>query len=433
MISTPKNTEAETGHQKALFDDGGNHDVLAELANFFDFSKDEIEEHTRRQQVVEARHMIMYLLREYGGMSFPAIGRLIGKRDHTTVIHAYNKTKQEVTDDPTLLESLAGPISLVEALRVRKQKVEEEIREMNARLYAEAMANIRLTREKRKSPRIRTIPDRDMKILEMYREGLTLKNISDIFGVSRERIRQVVLTTIQYLAINESITNGIVMDVDVLLEEESKKRKMVQDSKKPAKPPKAKDKRWSIYYDACRECGSTVYKHVRQGYCERCLGAYRGEVREKIIVEHSSRCDICHISRPEAIRTYGRDLYIKKDKTVLCKKHFLADSAQKMGHYKHFDWSRHYDACKKCGTTTIPHARGGLCVNCSSSLTNEQREQIIIDHHGKCDQCGLRRAEQRTRYHSDFRITNQKKVLCTHCFNKGLGSRRSKPARTRLN
>ena len=40
----------------------------------------------------------MYLCREVANMSFPQIGKDFGDRDHSTVMHAYNKIKKEVKD-----------------------------------------------------------------------------------------------------------------------------------------------------------------------------------------------------------------------------------------------------------------------------------------------------------------------------------------------
>jgi chromosomal replication initiator protein len=38
-----------------------------------------------------ARQIAMYLFRDLTDFSYPAIGREFGGRDHTTVIHAYEK------------------------------------------------------------------------------------------------------------------------------------------------------------------------------------------------------------------------------------------------------------------------------------------------------------------------------------------------------
>jgi chromosomal replication initiator protein len=40
----------------------------------------------------------MYVIRELTDLSYPAIGRLFGNRDHTTVIHAVAKTQHVMKD-----------------------------------------------------------------------------------------------------------------------------------------------------------------------------------------------------------------------------------------------------------------------------------------------------------------------------------------------
>lgn len=417
--------QPETPAEVAQLDVGGEDDVLATLSEFFGLERWEIEERNRRHEVARARQIIMYLLREYGGMSFPAIGRLVGKRDHTTTIHAYTKIKEEAATDPHFFEQLAGPIALATSLGKRRILVEEKIRGMNEELRKEVAALLQSRKAIKAKPKVRVIPERDLKVLEMYREGLTLQNMASMFNLSRERIRQIVVVTIRNLAINESITKGIVMDVDVLMEEESKKRKTAQDSKKPIKPKKIKNTRWSTYYDACKVCNSTVYPHVKQGLCEQCAGSFRGKIREDIINKHSSSCDMCHISRPEAIRTYGRDFYVKKDRSVLCRKCFLENSGLEMGHYKKFEWSRHYAACKNCGTTTVPFSGRGLCINCAGSLSNEGREKFIVSGGSRCSRCGLPRAQAVEKFNTDLRVTKLKETLCMSCFQKYIREKRS--------
>lgn len=41
----------------------------------------------RQPRVVAARHLAMYVSREWLGKSYPKIGKLFGGRDHTTVLH----------------------------------------------------------------------------------------------------------------------------------------------------------------------------------------------------------------------------------------------------------------------------------------------------------------------------------------------------------
>lgn len=51
---------------------------------------EELRENCRRQDVVIQRDLVIKRLRDEFKFSFPALGKLF-KRDHTTIIHAYNK------------------------------------------------------------------------------------------------------------------------------------------------------------------------------------------------------------------------------------------------------------------------------------------------------------------------------------------------------
>ena len=46
------------------------------------------------------RQIAMYLCREVADMSFSAIGKDFGGRDHSTVLHAYSKIKDEYDNNP---------------------------------------------------------------------------------------------------------------------------------------------------------------------------------------------------------------------------------------------------------------------------------------------------------------------------------------------
>lgn len=298
-------------------------DIVEVLARQLGFEKADIERHTRKKEVVNARDIIIYLLREYGDMSYPGIGRLLD-RDHTTIIHAYVKLKDRYSKNPELEKILHPLIANVNAVKERKIKVETD-------LIPNILASMEPV-ERIRTVTFKEIPERNIKILNLYREGLTLQNIANVIGgITRERVRQIVINTIKQNAINESVTKGIVMDSEVLAEEEAKKRKAVQNAKKPIKQPVVKEKRWSRYYAACRSCGTTVIPHVRKGYCENCIGSYRGERREEVINHHGNKCDVCQIERGEAIRKYGRDFYITKDQKVLCRRHFLQMSGRILG------------------------------------------------------------------------------------------------------
>jgi chromosomal replication initiator protein len=50
----------------------------------------------------------MYLLRTELGLPLEEVGRLVGGRDHTTVIHAVDKVTELASDDVHIREDLLG-------------------------------------------------------------------------------------------------------------------------------------------------------------------------------------------------------------------------------------------------------------------------------------------------------------------------------------
>ena len=52
------------------------------------------------------RQIIMYILSEDFQVSYPAIGKKLGGRDHTTVIHSCEKIKDELQGNSELEEEI---------------------------------------------------------------------------------------------------------------------------------------------------------------------------------------------------------------------------------------------------------------------------------------------------------------------------------------
>jgi chromosomal replication initiator protein len=65
--------------------------ILEATAKMFGFTVDELRGKSRRRPLVTARQIGMYVCREMTDLSYPAIAREYGGRDHTTVIHAVDK------------------------------------------------------------------------------------------------------------------------------------------------------------------------------------------------------------------------------------------------------------------------------------------------------------------------------------------------------
>jgi chromosomal replication initiator protein len=79
-------------------------EVVRIVADFYNIDEALIYEKTRRKEVVQTRQMIMYLLREEFNISYPLIGQELGGKDHTTIIHSYKKIKQELEQNPKLVQ-----------------------------------------------------------------------------------------------------------------------------------------------------------------------------------------------------------------------------------------------------------------------------------------------------------------------------------------
>lgn len=60
----------------------------------------------RTKNIVTARHIAMYLARELTEYSLPVIGDYFGGKDHTTVLHSYNKIKDQLKTDKNLKLSI---------------------------------------------------------------------------------------------------------------------------------------------------------------------------------------------------------------------------------------------------------------------------------------------------------------------------------------
>jgi len=82
-------------------------DVVKTVSEFYNLSEDAIYNKTRRKEVVKPRQVVMFILREDFNVSFPSIGEKLGGRDHTTVIHSYNKVKDELKTDPVLSQEIS--------------------------------------------------------------------------------------------------------------------------------------------------------------------------------------------------------------------------------------------------------------------------------------------------------------------------------------
>ena len=70
--------------------------IMGQTASYFGLSIDDLCGTSRSRVLVTARQIAMYLCRELTDLSLPKIGQQFGGRDHTTVMHADKKIRNEI-------------------------------------------------------------------------------------------------------------------------------------------------------------------------------------------------------------------------------------------------------------------------------------------------------------------------------------------------
>jgi chromosomal replication initiator protein len=70
------------------------------VSEFYDIPNDLLRAKTRKQEIVIARQVAMYLAKELTNCSLKTIGLNFGGRDHSTVIHAYQTVEEQIKIDP---------------------------------------------------------------------------------------------------------------------------------------------------------------------------------------------------------------------------------------------------------------------------------------------------------------------------------------------
>jgi chromosomal replication initiator protein len=80
--------------------------ILDATSEMFEFTTDELCGKSRSRPLVTARQISMYVFREMTDLSYPAIARHFGGRDHTTVIHAVDKIATLMKEKRSIYEQV---------------------------------------------------------------------------------------------------------------------------------------------------------------------------------------------------------------------------------------------------------------------------------------------------------------------------------------
>jgi chromosomal replication initiator protein len=81
-------------------------EIVAAVARHQDLPQSQLKSSSRRQSIVFARAIVVFLARELASASYDEIGRALGGRDHTTIIHNYRKIDGQRERDPQTQQTL---------------------------------------------------------------------------------------------------------------------------------------------------------------------------------------------------------------------------------------------------------------------------------------------------------------------------------------
>ncbi len=80
--------------------------IISEVAKYYGITKETITSKKRTKEIVVPRKVSMYLCRELTDSSFDEIGKFIGGKDHSTVMHGYSAVSSELSTNPTLNDDI---------------------------------------------------------------------------------------------------------------------------------------------------------------------------------------------------------------------------------------------------------------------------------------------------------------------------------------
>jgi len=80
--------------------------IIKAVQKYYACSLDQLKSTQRTKEITLARHITIFLMKESTHRSFRDIGEYLGGRDHSTIMHAYNKVKKSLEHDASLIQMI---------------------------------------------------------------------------------------------------------------------------------------------------------------------------------------------------------------------------------------------------------------------------------------------------------------------------------------
>jgi chromosomal replication initiator protein len=81
-------------------------ELISAVCHHLNITPDDLASSRRDRRLTYARHIAMYLLRTESGLTYSTIAHLLGKKDHSTVVHACSQLDKEAGNSPDLRADL---------------------------------------------------------------------------------------------------------------------------------------------------------------------------------------------------------------------------------------------------------------------------------------------------------------------------------------
>ena len=91
--------------------------IMDATSEMFGYELEELKGKRRHRSLVQARQISMYVVRELTDLSYPAIAREFGGRDHTTVMHAVEKVVKQMAERRQVYDQVSALISDIKSNR----------------------------------------------------------------------------------------------------------------------------------------------------------------------------------------------------------------------------------------------------------------------------------------------------------------------------
>jgi chromosomal replication initiator protein len=81
--------------------------VFTTICDYYSVNQEDLIKKGRKKEISHPRQVLMYILRQELSTPFSTIGDLLGGRDHTTVLHAFEKINKQKDTSPKIKEELS--------------------------------------------------------------------------------------------------------------------------------------------------------------------------------------------------------------------------------------------------------------------------------------------------------------------------------------